>query len=98
MGAVACGLGYRLRMPIYDYQCAQCGHRFEQVVKPDESPPCPSCGAADPKRMFPFSASVSTGKTRQRALTAARSKASAQKKEKDHAHREYLQNHIKDHS
>lgn len=85
-------------MPIYDYRCRKCAHRFEQVVKPDETPACPACGAADPERFFPFSAAVSTGKTRERALTGARSKARAVKKEKDHAHSEYLRNHIKDHS
>jgi hypothetical protein len=40
---------------------------------------------------------VSTDKTRRRSLAVARGKAQAVKKEKDHAHREYLQNHIKDH-
>jgi len=85
-------------MPIYDFQCKRCGHRFEQVVKAAESPPCPACGAAKPERQFPFSAAVSTAKTRARALTVARGKARAVKKEQDHANREYLQNHIKDHS
>jgi len=85
-------------MPLYDYQCRRCGHRFEQVVKLNETPDCPACGTADPERQVSFSATVSTGKTRERALAAARGKASAQKKEKDHADRAYLQNHIKDHS
>ena len=85
-------------MPIYDFQCRQCGHRFEQLVRPDESPACPACGAAGPERLFPFSAAVSTARTRERALAVARGKARAVKKEKDHAHQEYLRNHEKDHS
>jgi len=85
-------------MPIYDYQCRQCGHRFEQVVKADEVPPCPQCKASDPERFFPFSASVSTTRTRERTTAIARGKARAVKKEKDHAHQEYMRNHIKDHS
>ena len=83
-------------MPIYDYQC-RCGHRFEQVVKLGETPACPACGHARPERLASFSAAVSTDKTRRRSIAGARGKAQAVKKEKDHAHREYLQNHIKDH-
>jgi putative FmdB family regulatory protein len=85
-------------MPIYDYQCQSCRRRFEQLVKQDETPVCPACGATDPLRLFSATAAVSTGRTRGRALATERSKARAQKVEKDHAHREYLQNHIKDHS
>jgi len=84
-------------MPIYDYECSRCKHRFEQLVKPGEAPDCPACGAADPARFFPSPASVSTGRSRERALRGARSKARAEKTEKDHAHREYLQKHDKDH-
>lgn len=84
-------------MPIYDYQCRRCGHRFEQVVKLGETPGCPSCGDARPERLVAFSAAVSTEKTRKRSFAIARSRAQAEKKEKDHAHREYLQNHIRDH-
>lgn len=84
-------------MPIYDYQCRRCRCRFEQVVKAGETPDCPACGDAHPERLFSFSAAVSTEKTRGRALAIAQGKARAVKKEKDHAHREYLQNHIKDH-
>jgi len=85
-------------MPIYDFHCRKCGHRFEQLVKPDDQPGCPACGAARAERLFPFSASVSTNRTRERALVGARGKASAQKKEKDHADREYMAWEMKDHS
>lgn len=84
-------------MPIYDYRCRRCAHRFEQIVRAGETPPCPACGAADPERLFPSSASVSTGRTRQRALATARAKAGAVKKEQDQAHREYVREHMKDH-
>ena len=84
-------------MPIHDYRCSRCGHRFEQLVRRDELPACPACGAADPERLFSTSAKVSTGRTRGRALAAARGKARAEKREKDHAHREYMKEHMKDH-
>lgn len=85
-------------MPLYEYKCRGCGHGFEQIVKLNETPDCPACGAADPERLFSVSASVSTGKTRDRALAAARRKGRAIKREQDHAQREYERNYIKDHS
>lgn len=35
-------------MPLYDYQCDQCGHRFEvrQGIKEDALKQCPQCGGA----------------------------------------------------
>ncbi len=47
--------------------------------------------------MFPFSAGVSTVRTRERAMVGARSKARSEKREKDHAHAEYLRKHNEDH-
>ena len=34
-------------MPLYDYQCDACGHRFEEIRKFSDPPieKCPSCGA-----------------------------------------------------
>jgi len=34
-------------MPIYEYSCRQCGHRFEKLLKyaTDESAACPRCGS-----------------------------------------------------
>jgi putative FmdB family regulatory protein len=84
-------------MPIYDFRCRRCAHRFEMLVKPDETPDCPACSASGPERMFPFSAAVSTVKTRERAMAGARRRAGAEKKEKDHAHAEYLRKHNEDH-
>jgi len=33
-------------MPLYEYQCASCGHRLEIIQKFSEGPPdtCPKCG------------------------------------------------------
>jgi len=33
-------------MPIYEYECAACGHLFERIMKVgEEAPACPACGA-----------------------------------------------------
>lgn len=84
-------------MPIYDFTCRHCGHSFEQLVKAGETPACPACGKKQVERAFPSSAAVSTTRSRERSLSGARRKASAQKREKDHAHAEYMREHIKDH-
>lgn len=86
------------RMPIYEYRCRVCSHEFEQLVKLGETPPCPACDAGDPERLFSRSVTVSTTKTRNRSLAAARAKGRAVRREKEHAQREYERNYIKDHS
>lgn len=32
-------------MPIYEYRCQQCGHKFEMIVHREGRPVCPSCKA-----------------------------------------------------
>jgi putative FmdB family regulatory protein len=41
-------------MPIYEYRCAACDTQFEELVSASatSTPPCPSCGAGDAKRIF----------------------------------------------
>jgi putative FmdB family regulatory protein len=43
-------------MPIYEFECASCGNRFERVMKVnEENPPCPSCGTSKVKKLVtPF--------------------------------------------
>ena len=39
-------------MPIYEYKCPTCGHRFEKLAKFDDpNPPCPA--EIDPGRTAP---------------------------------------------
>jgi len=32
-------------MPIYDYHCPACGHRFEALVRFGATPACPECAS-----------------------------------------------------
>ncbi len=34
-------------MPIYEYACADCGERFETLVRSDTIPQCPQCCSTD---------------------------------------------------
>lgn len=54
-------------MPIYDYQCSACGHEFEELVRLNETPNCPSCGASAPKRLM----SVPAAPGRSKAVVAS---------------------------
>jgi len=41
-------------MPIYEFQCAQCGHRFDRLQKLSDPDPadCPRCGAPQVSRLL----------------------------------------------
>ena len=39
-------------MPIYEYVCMSCESHFEELVRNDETPACPDCGAAKVQRQF----------------------------------------------
>ncbi len=41
-------------MPIYEYQCAACGHQLEAIQKFSDAPlvDCPTCKAAQLKKML----------------------------------------------
>lgn len=37
-------------MPIYDFRCSACGAAFERLVRADNVPRCPQCGATTLER------------------------------------------------
>jgi putative FmdB family regulatory protein len=42
-------------MPIYEYECEKCGHRFDLrkgVTEGDKEVKCPECGTEHSKRVF----------------------------------------------
>lgn len=52
-------------MPIYEYKCKKCGHRFDHLARTltDVARKCPKCGAPRPtKQLSTFTASVSEGR------------------------------------
>ncbi len=51
-------------MPIYDYRCSACGHRFEALLlsRAQHAPACPACGAPEvEKQPSVFGVSSGTG-------------------------------------
>jgi len=41
-------------MPVYEYRCRKCGHRFEKLVRLTSSGKvrCPQCGACEVDKLF----------------------------------------------
>ncbi|RPI53368.1 MAG: zinc ribbon domain-containing protein [Acidobacteria bacterium] len=50
-------------MPIYEYECRDCGSRFEKIIYGKAEPQCPSCNSADLARLLSTFA-VSTASVR----------------------------------
>src|SRR5258706_16416251 len=52
---------YNGGMPLYEYACRACGHRFEFLTRADRTPACPSCSSAElEKQLSVFAVSSST--------------------------------------
>ena len=79
-------------MPIYEYECRACGHRFEALVRHDELPPCPECQGRDLERLLSMFA-VSSETTCGQALKDGRRRSASVKREKDQAQIEYEKHH-----
>jgi putative FmdB family regulatory protein len=39
-------------VPIYEFECGQCGARFEELVKPSGTAPCPQCKSSEVTRRY----------------------------------------------
>jgi putative FmdB family regulatory protein len=59
-------------MPIYEYVCMQCESHFEELVRYDEQPSCPDCGAANVKKQLSVFAAVGGGASEQPTFTPPR--------------------------
>ncbi len=54
-------------MPVYEYQCLECGEKFEQLVmsqREADAQKCPNCGATKVNKLFSvFGSSSGKGST-----------------------------------
>jgi len=78
-------------MPIYEFECEECGERFEELVGAEATVACPACGAERTRRLYstvsppgrqPRGAAVRSDESRRRETEAGRQErlAGAQKK------------------
>lgn len=79
-------------MPIYEYVCKKCGHKFEALVRRDEAPTCAACGGADLDRLFPLPY-VQSEVTREQAMRAAKKRDKAQGTERVQEQIRYERSH-----
>ncbi|HEY7949905.1 MAG TPA: zinc ribbon domain-containing protein [Solirubrobacterales bacterium] len=79
-------------MPVYEFECEQCGDRFEELVPSDrQSFPCPVCGSDRTRRLLspvsppsrqPRGAGVRSGESQRREREEARGERLAETKRK----------------
>jgi putative FmdB family regulatory protein len=87
-------------MPIYEYACRACGHRFEHLLLPAArtDPACPECESCDLERLMSGFALSTREMTRARVKTARKQHAqSKETKDKQVAEVEYIRHHMEDH-
>ena len=69
-------------MPLYEYSCRGCGHSFEALVRSQDTPACPSCGATDLERLI-SSFAVDSETTRDTARQRSMPKSVTRQHEKE---------------
>lgn len=81
-------------MPVFDFHCQECGEVYEGLVRrtADTAPPCPTCGAAEAKRLFSAPA-VSTENTRAQSLRSSHQRERARGVERVEEQRRYEREH-----
>jgi putative FmdB family regulatory protein len=74
-------------MPIYEFECEDCGARFEELVGAEATAACPACGAQRTRRLYsavappgrqPRGAAVRSNESRRREKEAGRQERLAQ--------------------
>jgi putative FmdB family regulatory protein len=84
-------------MPIYEYACRGCGHRFERLVRRSSDPveqrvTCPSCQSDDLEQLLSLFAVSSEG-TKERNLQHGRKLAQKDQVEQRHAQLDEIKHH-----
>jgi putative FmdB family regulatory protein len=79
-------------MPIYEYACRNCAHKFERLVRTGDTPACPTCKSLDLEQLLSLS-TISSDNTRQLSFNKARARAKLVQRDKDAARTEYEKKH-----
>jgi len=86
-------------MPIYEYECLECGHQFERLVRQSATPEvvtCASCQSQSLRQLQSLFA-VSSHETRRLHRAQGRRLAQGQIKEQKHAEMEAIVHHHNEH-
>jgi len=79
-------------MPLYEFECRACGHRFEALVRNADVPACPACKSHELERLLSMFA-VSSEHTRRSNLEGARRKNAKIQRDKQIAEHEQAHHH-----
>ena len=83
-------------MPLFEYECRQCGHRFEYLLlHSSPAAKCPKCQQSDLEQLISLCA-VSSEATSQANLSAAHRKAAAVRRDKQRQDHTHLHDHFED--
>ena len=58
-------------MPLFEYACRACGHRFEFLTRADKTPACPACTSADLEKQLSVFAVSGTAVSAARGASAS---------------------------
>jgi putative FmdB family regulatory protein len=72
-------------VPIYEFQCAACGTRFEELVRAGESAPCPQCKSLKVERRY---SQISEGRVPVGLFGKAAAESNARRREREEKRRE----------
>ena len=79
-------------MPIYDFQCQQCGDRFEALVRGTGKVECPACHSDRLEQLISTFA-LSSDSTRKANVAKAHKQNAKARKDAAHAQREAIEHH-----
>jgi len=82
-------------MPIYEYLCHECQHRFEYLLRSSSAANCPSCGSLNLKQLISTCA-VRSESTQQANLSAAHRKVAAARGDRMRDEHQHLHGHFDD--
>jgi putative FmdB family regulatory protein len=84
-------------VPLYEYQCCDCGHQFELLVRVAMTPACPSCHSEHLQRLLSAFA-VSSESLRQASIQSARRTVakSADRRDRQRAQAEDTLEHLRE--
>lgn len=78
-------------MPIFDFSCRACAHKFEALVR-KTAPVCPTCQSADLERLLSLPVVRSEG-TKQRTKAESKGQATKIAAEREYTQRQYEASH-----
>lgn len=79
-------------MPIYEYSCQKCDNDFEELVRGEEVPVCPSCGTENIERRMSLPR-VHSQSTKDLSMRAAKKRDAGQAKDRMHDRLHYEESH-----